>query len=268
MAATSLEAVLKEKRDVVGMLRNSKIGMYVYPVVAAEFSNWRDEQRAWRDTAVLFDQTHHMDEVIVEGPDAEKFLQGLAINSFANFGLNRAKHFVPVSPDGYVIGDMIIFREREDKFILVGRAAREKMKGKPHRRKVTFEWNTDDMMKVIESSLRPGADNYKWIDFPQPNYASASFDRVMKGDKLVGLSMFNGYSFNERVMLSLGIVDPDVKEGDVLTLIWGEPDGGSGKTSTERHKQAEIRVRVSPVPYSSEAREHYAGDSWRTRHTA
>jgi vanillate/3-O-methylgallate O-demethylase len=80
--------------------------------------------------------------------------------------------------------------------------------------------------------------------------------------------MFNGYSFNERVMLSLGIVDPDVKEGDVLTLIWGEPDGGSGKTSTERHKQAEIRVRVSPVPYSSEAREHYAGDSWRTRHTA
>jgi len=90
----------------------------------------------------------------------------------------------------------------------------------------------------------------------------------MKGDKLVGLSMFNGYSFNERVMLSLGIVDPDVKEGDVLTLIWGEPDGGSGKTSTERHKQAEIRVRVSPVPYSSEAREHYAGDSWRTRHTA
>jgi vanillate/3-O-methylgallate O-demethylase len=142
------------------------------------------------------------------------------------------------------------------------------MKGQPHRRKVTFEWNTDDMMKVIESSLRPGVDNYKWIDFPQPNYASASFDRVMKGDKIVGLSMFNGYSFNERVMLSLGIVDPDVKEGDVLTLIWGEPDGGSGKTSTERHKQAEIRVRVSQVPYSSEAREHYAGDSWRTRHTA
>jgi vanillate/3-O-methylgallate O-demethylase len=54
----------------------------------------------------------------------------------------------------------------------------------------------------------------------------------------------------------------------VLTLIWGEPDGGTAKTSTERHKQAEIRVRVSPVPYSREAREHYAGDSWRTKHTA
>ena len=49
-------------------------------------------------------------------------------------------------------------------------------------------------------------------------------------------------------MLSLGVVDADVQEGDVLTLIWGEPDGGSGKTPTERHGQAEIRVRVSPVP--------------------
>jgi vanillate/3-O-methylgallate O-demethylase len=54
----------------------------------------------------------------------------------------------------------------------------------------------------------------------------------------------------------------------VLTLIWGEPDGGSGKTSTERHKQAEIRVRVSPVPYSREVREHYADDSWRTKQPA
>ena len=28
----------------------------------------------------------------------------------------------------------------------------------------------------------------------------------MQGDKMVGMSMFNGYSFNERCMLSLGVV--------------------------------------------------------------
>ena len=75
---------------------------------------------------------------------------------------------------------------------------------------------------------------------------------------MVGLSMFNGYSFNERCMLSLGVVEPEVRVGDVLTLVWGEPDGGSGKTSTERHRQAEIRVRVAPTPYAREARENYA----------
>lgn len=66
-------------------------------------------------------------------------------------------------------------------------------------------------------------------------------------------------------MLSLGVVDPDIKEGDVLTLVWGEPDGGTAKTSTERHTQAEIRVRVSPTPYARRAREGYAAGSWRSR---
>jgi vanillate/3-O-methylgallate O-demethylase len=122
MAPRNLEDVLKASGDTVGHLRNSKIGMYVYPVVAPEFTNWRDEQRAWRHSAVLFDQTHHMDELIVEGPQAAEFLSHVGVNSFANFDQNRAKHFVPVTPAGHVIGDMIIFREREDKFVLVGRA--------------------------------------------------------------------------------------------------------------------------------------------------
>ena len=72
MAKPSLQTKMSDSGDVVGMLRNSKIGMYVYPVVASEFTNWRDEQRAWRETAVLFDQSHHMDELIVDGPDAAR----------------------------------------------------------------------------------------------------------------------------------------------------------------------------------------------------
>ena len=78
-------------------MRNSQIGAYVYPVVPPEFTNWRDEQRAWRDTAVLFDQSHHMAELLVRGPDASKLLSYLATNSFANFAPNRAKQFAPCS---------------------------------------------------------------------------------------------------------------------------------------------------------------------------
>ena len=118
----SLTDKMKDWANPVEMLRNSKIGMYVYPVVTPEFQNWRDEQRAWRDSAVLFDQSHHMDELIVEGPQATEFLAYHGINGFANFDLNRAKHYVPVTPAGHVIGDHIIFREKEDKYILVGRA--------------------------------------------------------------------------------------------------------------------------------------------------
>jgi vanillate/3-O-methylgallate O-demethylase len=143
----------------------------------------------------------------------------------------------------------------------IGKEALAAMKDGPNRKKVTFEWNREDVLKVIASGFEDGAP-YKWIDFPQPNYASSSADMIMADGKMVGMSMFNGYSYNERCMLSLGVVDPSVEIGDVLTLVWGEPDD-TGKTSTERHKQAEIRVRVAPTPYAREAREHYA-DSWRT----
>ena len=64
--------------------------------------------------------------------------------------------------------------------------------------------------------------------------------------------------------LSLGVVDPDVNIGDVLTLVWGEEGGGTKKTTVERHKQFEVRVKVSPVPYANVVRESYH-DGWRTR---
>ena len=463
---SNLEQKLKSAGSTVDMLRNSKIGAYVYPVVAPEFTNWRDEQRAWRESAVLFDQSHHMAELKVEGPDAEKLLSYLAINSFKNFTPGKAKHFVPVTPEGYVIGDVIMFRESETEFNLVGRAptvswvqyhaetgdydvkltedprspsrpqgkpvvrrhyrfqvqgpnapaileklngapvpeikffnmdwinvagkkvralrhgmagvpglelygpyedydvirdaiiaageehglvavgsrayatntlesgwipsplpaiytgesmkgyrewlsdksyeatgaiggsyisdniedyyltpwdlgygiyvkfdhdfigreALEKMVDGPHRRKVTFEWNPDDVIAAFATMFQEGY-NAKFMDLPLSNYASSSYDRIMKDGKMVGLSMFAGYSYNERRMLSLGTVDADIKEGDVLTLVWGEPDGGSGKTTVEPSKQIEIRVRVSAVPYSRDARERYV-DSWRSRKSA
>jgi vanillate/3-O-methylgallate O-demethylase len=86
----------------------------------------------------------------------------------------------------------------------------------------------------------------------------------MMGGRQVGFSMFAGYSYNEKRMLSLGMVDAGVKENDILTLVWGEPDGGTDKTTVEPSVQMEVRVRVAEVPYSRDARESYV-ESWRTR---
>ena len=87
----SLEDVIKAAGNPVQMLRNSQIGAYVYPVVAPEFHNWRDEQRAWRETAVLFDQSHHMVDLFIRGKDCVKLLSDTTINTFSNFQVNRAK---------------------------------------------------------------------------------------------------------------------------------------------------------------------------------
>lgn len=464
MKPTNLEGVLKQAGSTVELLRNSKIGAYVYPVVPYEFSNWRDEQRGWRETAVLFDQTHHMAEFTVKGPDALKLCSYLTINSFNNFQPNRAKQMVPCSHDGYVIGDGILFYLDKDELLFVGRAptvnwmqfhaesgnfkvetirddrspsyprgkavtrrhyryqiqgpkasqilarlnggplpdvkfftmdsikikgqpvrclrhgmagepgleiwgpyeqydeireiilaageefglvqvgarayatntlesgwipsplpavytgekmksyrewlpangyeatgsiagsfvakniedyyltpyalgygpfvkfdhdfvgreALEKLQHQPQRKKVTFEWHPEDLAKIYRSLFDPSMPVYKYMDIPNFNYGSSSYDAVLKGGKVVGYSMFGGTSFNERRALSLGVVDAGVNVGDELTLLWGEENGGTNKATVERHTQLEVRVKVAPVPYARDAREGYH-QGWRSK---
>jgi glycine cleavage system aminomethyltransferase T len=120
MSEQSLDALL-QKTSPVKLLRNSAIGPYVYPVVPGEYTNWRDEQHAWQKTCILFNQSYHMTDMYVEGPDALKLLSGLGVNTFKNFGPNKAKQYIVCNPEGYVIGDVILFHLEENLFNLVGR---------------------------------------------------------------------------------------------------------------------------------------------------
>ncbi len=100
----------------------SRQGPNVYPGVPAEYTNWRSEQKAWAKTAVLFNQSYHMVELMIEGPGALAMLEALGINSFKNYKPGKAKQWVPCTAEGYVIGDVILFYLEENKFNLVGRA--------------------------------------------------------------------------------------------------------------------------------------------------
>src|SRR5262245_38570714 len=121
MSHRNLEEALGSVRTPVDLLRNSQIGPYAFPVVRYEFTNWRDEQRSWRETCALFDQSHHMTDLYVEGPDALKVFSDLGVNSFKSFKVNQAKQFVACNHQGYVIGDAILFYLAENTFNLVGR---------------------------------------------------------------------------------------------------------------------------------------------------
>jgi glycine cleavage system aminomethyltransferase T len=97
MSHKSFEDVLNAAGNPVQLLRNSQTGPYIYPVVPPEFTNWRDEQRAWRETCILFNQSYHMTDMYVEGPDALKVLTMLGVNSFKNFGPSKAKSSSSIS---------------------------------------------------------------------------------------------------------------------------------------------------------------------------
>jgi glycine cleavage system aminomethyltransferase T len=466
MANESLEALLSAKKGISHFLYNQQTGPNVYPGVPPEFTNWRDEQRAWQKTCVLFNQSYHMAELQLEGPDALKILSSLGVNSFANFGLDRAKQFIACSPEGYVIGDVILFHLAENLFNLVGRApvlnwvryhaetgnykvkaeldertavrkdptrrrnyrfqvqgpnamkvieratrapvpdvkffhltwteiagkkvralrhgmagqpglelfgpwedgeavrlalveagkefglrqvggrayssntlesgwipsplpaiytskelkayrewlpadcyeakasiggsfysdniedyyltpwelgyghivkfdhdfvgraALEKMAKRAHRRKVTLALDDESVLKVLATALQK-TDRAKFMEFPSAVYSMHPFDRVLANGKTVGLSTWIGYSSNEGRMLTLAMVEEEYsKPGTEVTLLWGEPNGGSAKPTVEPHVQMEIAAIVSPVPYAEVARESYAPAGWRVQQPA
>ena len=85
----------------------------------------------------------------------------------------------------------------------IGREALEKMNGgKGGRRKVTLAWNGEDVAKIQNSMLQKG-EHFKYIEMPLSNYANSNYDQLTAGGKTVGLSLFSGYSYNERSFLSL-----------------------------------------------------------------
>src|SRR5882672_352480 len=121
MGAKNLDEVINAAGNPVDLLRNSQTGPYVYPVVPPEYSNWRDEQRGWQETCVLFNQSYHMTDLYVEGPDALKLFSYLGINSFKGFELAKAEQFGAGKYGGYVIGDVVFCNLGKDSVHLVGR---------------------------------------------------------------------------------------------------------------------------------------------------
>ena len=142
----------------------------------------------------------------------------------------------------------------------VGRAALEAMQDQPQRKKVTLALDGNDVERTIGSMFQ-AENNAKFMDWPSAVYATLPYDKVLKDGKVIGVSTWCGYSFNERKMLTLAMLDAEHSEpGTEVVFVWGEADGGSSKPTVERHVQTEIRATVAPAPYVEFARTTYRSD--------
>jgi len=202
---------------------------------------------------------------IYSGDSLKDYRDWLGANSYeAKASIGGS--YVPATIDGYYLNPWDLgygpFVKFDHEFI--GRAALERMAQQPQRRKVTLALDNADVARVMSSSFQNG-DRAKYIEFPSAVYSMHPFDAVLADGKQVGLSTWIGYSANEGKMLTLAIVEEAYAQpGTKVTLLWGEPNGGTRKPTVEPHVQTEIMAVVSPVPYSAVARDSYA-DSWRTR---
>ena len=104
LAGVSLQQALDQAGNPARMLRSLPAMHYQMPF-EPEYTTWRDEQRAWKETTVLYDQSHHMTDLYVKGPDVKRLFSDLGVNTFAAFGKDKAKQFVACNHDGYVISE-------------------------------------------------------------------------------------------------------------------------------------------------------------------
>ena len=139
----------------------------------------------------------------------------------------------------------------------VGREALEKMAGKPHLKKVTLIWNSDDVIGIFATMFQ-STDRAKYMDMPASHYATCPFDKIIHHGSHVGISTYPVYTSNGRVWISLSMIQESLSlPGTEVKVLWGEPDGGTSKPAVERHVQTEVRATVGPCPFSEQAREGY-----------
>lgn len=119
-AQKTLEDLIREAGGPVNLLRNNQLGPYVFPGIPPEFTNWRDEERSWKEGVALLELSYHMTELHLHGREIIPFLSQFAVNRFDPFQAKRAKQIVLPSHDGRIIADGILFREEEEFFRLVG----------------------------------------------------------------------------------------------------------------------------------------------------
>ena len=126
--------------------------------------------------------------------------------------------------------------------------ALEGMKAGLQRRKVTVNSNAEDVAPLQASHLRRGEANFKNIDQPISTYAAKSTDKVMKDGKMVGMSMFAGYSYNEHMQLLLRWVDADAVEMTCIRWFGVKNTPAPRKSRLNRTNKPKLRCASPRYP--------------------
>lgn len=89
----------------------------IFPQMEAyEYTGWRDEQMAWKDTCYLHGGLNPTTTSRIAGPDAEKFLTEACVNTMKNFTPGKGKQAILCDEEGYVAANGVLIRTAEDEF--------------------------------------------------------------------------------------------------------------------------------------------------------
>ena len=128
--------------------------------------------------------------------------------------------------------------------------------------------------------MRPEETPALYIEFPRATYATWQYDAVHDDQgRTIGASTYTGFSWNERAMLSLAVVEPEyAKPGTRVSvslgrtgrwrqepLVGAPPPGGDrrhGRAGSDREEIA-ARTVARSAPAAISGRDRRSEASWR-----
>ena len=101
---------------------NAKMVPFGGFVMPLQYSDIADEHIAVRTACGVFDVSH-MGEVLVTGPEAERFVQHIFTNDVAGAPVGKIFYGMMLHENGGTVDDLLVYKEADDRFFLVINAA-------------------------------------------------------------------------------------------------------------------------------------------------
>ncbi len=114
MEISTKKTCLYDKHVALGALM-SPFGGFIMPI---QYTNIVDEHQAVRQQCGVFDVSH-MGEVLVSGPDAERYVNHIFTNDVSAMPVGKILYGMMCYEDGGVVDDLLVYKMAEECFFLV-----------------------------------------------------------------------------------------------------------------------------------------------------
>lgn len=91
-----------------------------WPIMPFAYQDWWVEGEDWYDGVTIHAGLNPFSRYDVKGENFIEFLETVTTNTYHNFPVGKARHALPVAPNGKIILDGIVIRRSEDEFHLTG----------------------------------------------------------------------------------------------------------------------------------------------------
>lgn len=104
-------------KSIIEELRKPPIGNATSSWGDMEYTDWIDESMSWKTTCYVGDWSW-LPDLLLKGPDAQKLLSNISVNSFVRFPAGKSKHIIQCNDDGKIIAQGVCMRTGQDEFHL------------------------------------------------------------------------------------------------------------------------------------------------------